>query len=803
MTNKGEDKAETQTAEAEEGVSTPSNLLPLEKEDGAVARNASISTESPSCAAEHADEEEENEKKGSSSQETSSIVHYQDNVPGDGKRLVVNKSKDHGYLEYLTLRRQMKRAFFDATEKKDRTRILNQFLDRFWFVQKDGSTPLSTTEARNKIVQDLFETKTFTPLPKSKLLVPGNSQPAASSIAAVVAASAAASASDDDALQEDSGSQKEVPPRKKFSSWKAWDSDKIVVQYGKFARKNTEYIRFRAAWTDKYQNGSPEQRQKILEDALKRFTFVKETDGRELQYDIAWKKVQKDLGRNLALPSRYSREPEEQDRGKNDDDEETEDEEDEAIPQDDFNKEVHNMDIISSYQKNNVEGEKCSHEITPTFSAHVDGMRDNRTSHHSDSDQCAHQAAEEISNNTKLVPTTKKRPAEAGTAISTPPLKHNVGEKSIVALGRAAKKNEEYLKFRIEWKPKYHAACCEERARIVDEMLRRFAFQRDDGVELEPEAARKKVTKDFFTELRSPNKSSPRRKDSYESESKAKEREGPFCKKSIVQLGDSAPNNTSYWRLIAEWKPKYKVGKSEERKRIVDHILNRFSFVKDGVELSRDDSSKRVAGDLNDQESVCDQNITPSSKNARLRSASNASKSSGAGNTHKSKKSRVSANPPSKDKPDEEREESGKLVVYGGASRGEGNLAYVELLREKKWDYINAETEEDAEKVVDSILEAFIFHNFSPEAARKKVSQGLQEVGERIATNDFRWKAYDSKEKKQNNHSGKSHPTSQKQRQSIFSKRRANRRLSESSDGSSAPTLKKVRHEIYISRAKK
>jgi hypothetical protein len=181
------------------------------------------------------------------------------------------------------------------------------------------------------------------------------------------------------------------------------------------------------------------------------------------------------------------------------------------------------------------------------------------------------------------------------------------------------------------------------------------------------------------------------------------------------------------------------VGKSEGRKRIVDHILNQFSFVKDGVELSRDDSSKRVAGDLNDQESVCDQEITPSSKNARLRLASNASKSSEAGKPRQSKRSRVSANPPSKENADKEREESGKLVVYGGASRGEGNLAYVALLRERKWDYINAETEEDAEKVVDSILQAFIFHNFTPEATRKKVSKGLQEIGERVGKGNFRW----------------------------------------------------------------
>jgi hypothetical protein len=757
------------------------------------------------AASKPTEEKEETEVNELACPNTSSIASTQDNVPGDGKRLVAQKTKDHGYREYLTLRRQMKRAFFDAAGDDDRANILNQFFDRFLFVEKDGCTPLSTTEARNKIIQDLYETKTFSP-PKSKPLVTENNQATTSAKVAAAAAAAAGGGMDDDPSHEENATKEDPFSKKKLSSWKAWDHDKIVVQYGKYARKNTKYIRFRAEWTDKYQAGSREQRNRIVEDALKRFTFVREDDGNELPYDSAWRKVEQDLGRNLVLPSRYFHDSKKQHRaGK--DDEDT------------------NMHKLAT----------SSH--TDTFS---------------------HGKVEAFHDKTVAI----------GTA--SPPLEEPVGEKSVVFLGRSARNNEEYLRLRIEWKPKYRAASVEERARIVEDFIRRFIFQHEDGTKLAPEAARKKVTKDFFTELRSPDKPNPRRHDSYKSRSKGREQQGASGKKSIVQLGESAPKSNLYWRLTAEWKPKYRIGKSEERQRIVDHILNRFTFVKDGVELSLGDASKKVVGDLNDQESLDEAKPACSLRKSRPRSASNDSKSYEAGNVKQSKKS-MATDPPSKDHSDEdfmesengkerdstcssksivqlgegapnnnlysrltaewkpnfkvgkpeerkriveefptrfsfendgvelrqgdgseknfgdlndqesldeeqlssslgkssprtaannsksyeaenvknakeldslEREESEKLVVYGGASRGEGNMAYIERLKERKWDYINAETEEDAEKVVDSILESFTFHNYTPEAARKKVSQGLQGIGERIAKADFRWCAH-------------------------------------------------------------
>jgi hypothetical protein len=260
-----------------------------------------------------------------------------------------------------------------------------------------------------------------------------------------------------------------------------------------------------------------------------------------------------------------------------------------------------------------------------------------------------------------------------------------------------------------------------------------------------------------------------------------KELDSTSSSKSIVQLGEGAPNNNLYSRLTAEWKSNFKVEKPEERKRIVEEFRTRFSFENDGVELSQGEASEKIFGDLNDEESLDEEQLSSSLGKTSPRTASNNSKSYEAENVNNAKELNSL-----------EREESEKLVVNGGASRGEGNMAYIERLKERKWDYINAETEEDAEKVVDSILESFTFHNFTPEAARKNLSQGLQEIGERIATNDFQWKSKDNKEKKQGNNSRKPHPPSENRRSS---KSRAKRRLSESSDGSSAPTHKKVRQE--------
>jgi hypothetical protein len=218
-------------------------------------------------------------------------------------------------------------------------------------------------------------------------------------------------------------------------------------------------------------------------------------------------------------------------------------------------------------------------------------------------------------------------------------------KKSVVFMGRRSTRNDEYLRFRYKWKQKFSVGSSIEKACIVKEVLHRFVFLQEDGSEVAPEAARKKIHKDFQKNI-SPHKL------------------GIPQHKNQQQLDRST---TTTKQTLAK-------AKSSEAKR-----------------QSRIRHAKK-----------------PSKKRTDNSSASKPSKSE-------------------------------KLVVYWGKPKGISNLAYIAKLKDKKWDYFNAKTKEEAEKIVDSFLETFIFHNFTPEAARKKVSRALKDIIQPVAKEDFRW----------------------------------------------------------------